>query len=374
MEERLSAAGGEILAAVAAGVATVTLNRPAALNALTRPMIEALDGWLAAWETDPAIRVVLLEGAGDKAFCAGGDIRALREGWLAGTDEPLRFFVSEYALDHRIHRYPKPVVANLDGIVMGGGMGISQGARLRIAGPRTRIAMPETGIGLVPDVGGTWFLPRCPGRIGRYLGLTGQSIGGVDALAAGLVDACAGPDELAALPRELATCAQAADPGHAVDSLRSRLASVAPPPGELSRVRPAIDRHFAHESVEAIDGSLAHEQDAAFADWAAKARATLARRSPTLLKVTLAQLDRGASIGLADAFRLELGLVLACFEHGDILEGVRALIVDKDNAPRWNPPSLAEVSSERVAAFFAPRWTATEHPLSRLRDPQGEPT
>ena len=369
MEERLSAAGGEILAAVANGVATVTLNRPAALNALTRPMIEALDGWLAAWERDPAVRVVLLEGTGGKAFCAGGDIRALREGHLAGNGEPLRFFVAEYALDHRIHRYPKPVVANLDGIVMGGGMGISQGARLRLAGPRTRIAMPETGIGLVPDVGGTWFLPRCPGRLGRYLGLTGVSIGGVDALAAGLVDACAGPDDLAALPRELATCAAAPDPGHAVDSLRSRLAGLAPPPGELERLRPAIDRHFAHDSVEAIDASLERETDAAFTDWAAKTRSTLARRSPTLLKVTLAQLERGAALGLAEAFRLELGLVLACFEHGDILEGVRALIVDKDNTPRWNPPSLAEVSADRVAGFFAPRWPAADHPLSRLQDP-----
>ena len=366
MEERLTAAGGELLADLADGVATVTLNRPAALNALTMGMIEGLAAWLDAWESDDRVRVVLLRGAGEKAFCAGGDIRALREDHLAGGDQSRRFFIVEYALDHRIHRYPKPVVALMDGIVMGGGMGISQGARLRLAGPRTRIAMPETAIGLFPDVGGSWFLPRCPGRLGTYLGLVGPTIGGPDSLYAGLVDACAGPETLAGLPAELAGCAQAEDPVAAVAALRARLARDEPVPGELASLRPAIDRHFAHPSVEAIVHSLEAESHPGLLPWADKTRALLAKRSPTLLKVTLEQLRRGAGLGLADCFRMEYGLVQSCFAQGDFLEGVRALIVDKDNAPRWNPPSLTEVTDAAVAAFFAPRWAPPDHPLARL--------
>jgi enoyl-CoA hydratase/carnithine racemase len=373
MEERLTAAGGELLADLADGVAAVTLNRPAALNALTMGMIEGLAAWLEAWEADDRVRVVLLKGAGEKAFCAGGDIRALRENHLAGGDHSRRFFIVEYALDHRIHRYPKPVVALMDGIVMGGGMGISQGARLRLAGPRTRLAMPETAIGLFPDVGGSWFLPRCPGRVGAYLGLVGPTLGAADSLHAGLVDASAAPEAIARLPAELSGCALAEDPMAAVDSLRARLARDTPVPGELARLRPAIDRHFALPTVEAIVASLERETDPAFLPWADKTRALLATRSPTLLKVTLEQLRRGAGIGLAEGFRMEYGLVQACFEQGDFLEGVRALIVDKDNAPRWNPPSLAEVSDAAVAAFFAPRWAPAEHPLARLQSPrQGE--
>lgn len=366
MEQRLTAAGGELLADLAGGVATVTLNRPAALNALTMGMIEALDAWLAAWSADPAVRVVLLRGAGEKAFCAGGDIRALREDHLAGGDQSRRFFEVEYALDHRIHRYPKPVVALLDGIVMGGGMGISQGARLRIAGPRTRLAMPETAIGLFPDVGGSWFLPRCPGRVGTYLGLVGPTLGAADSRYAGLVDACASPETIAGLAGELAGCAMAEDPMAAVDSLRARLAAHDPGPSELAGLRAAIDRHFSAPSVEAIVSSLEAESDPGLIAWADKTRALLAKRSPTLLKVTLEQLRRGAGLGLADCFRMEYGLVQACFAQGDFLEGVRALIVDKDNAPRWNPPSLAEVTDAHVAAFFAPRWDGPAHPLARL--------
>ncbi len=366
MEERLSAAGGELLADLADGVATVTLNRPSALNALTMGMIEGLAAWLDEWEKDARVRVVLLRGAGEKAFCAGGDIRALREDFLAGGDQSRRFFIVEYALDHRIHRYPKPVVALMDGIVMGGGMGISQGARLRVAGPRTRLAMPETAIGLFPDVGGSWFLPRCPGRVGTYLGLVGPTLGGADSLYARLVDACAGPGTIARLPAELAGCALAEDPMAAVEALRARLARDVPVPGELTSLRPAIDRHFAHASIEAIVASLEAEADPVLQPWADKTRALLAKRSPTLLKVTLEQLRRGAGISLAECFRMEYGLVQACFDQGDFLEGVRALIVDKDNTPRWNPPSLPEVSEAAVAAFFAPRCSPADHPLARL--------
>ena len=333
MEERLTAAGGELFAEIRPGVATVTLNRPAALNALSFGMLEGLGDWLDAWERDPRVQSVVLRGAGDRAFCAGGDVRALHERYRAGADV-FRYFEVEYALDHRIHTYPKPVTADIDGIVMGGGMGLAQGAKRRVVGSRTRMAMPETAIGLFPDVGGSYFLSRTPGRIGNYLGLAGPTLGAADALYCGLADEVAG--------------------------------EVTPAPGELEPMREAIDRHFGHASVEAIVDSLAAERAPRYLDWAQRTRAALARRSPTLLKITLEQLRRGATLGLADCLRMELNLIHGCFEQGDFLEGIRALILDKDNAPRWRPASLAAVGRESVERFFRPRWSAAAHPLARL--------
>lgn len=332
MEERLTGAGGEILATVRAGVATVTLNRPSALNALTLGMLEALATWLDTWERDPRVRMVVLRGAGERAFCAGGDIRMLRDNH--GTDENARFMALEYALDHRIHTYSKAVAAFIDGIVMGGGMGLAQGARLRIVGERTRMAMPETAIGLFPDVGGSWFLPRAPGHVGLYLGLAGPTIGAADAIYCGLADQYVGAAALV--------------------------------PGEVERMRPAIDRHFAHPSVEAIMESLRGEEAPDQRDWAAKTATAMERASPTMLKVTLEQLRRGASLTLAECFRMELNIVHACFDHGDFAEGVRAMIVDKDKSPRWNPATLAQVDGAAVQRFFAPRWTTAHHPLAHL--------
>ena len=334
MEERLSAAGGELLAEVRAGVATVTLNRPAALNALTFGMLQGLDEWLTRWEHDPAVRLVVLRGAGDKAFCAGGDVRGLHQQVTSGDGRHHTFFEVEYALDYRIYGYPKTVVALLDGIVMGGGMGISQGARVRIVGPRTRMAMPETAIGLFPDVGASHFLSRCPGEVGIYLGLVGPTINAADAVYANLADLNVSPGDA--------------------------------PPGELAGLREAIDRHFAHASVAAIIASLAAEKDPRFAEWATKTVAAFAKKSPTLLCVALEQLRRGRSLSLADCFRLELNLINRCFEQGDFVEGIRALLVDKDNQPRWSPPRLEEVKDSDIDSFFAPRWTPQRHPLAAL--------
>ena len=333
MEERLSAAGGELLATVRAGVATVTLNRPTALNALTLGMIRGLAEWLERWRRDDAIRTVVFRGAGERAFCAGGDIRALHDALRAGDPLAKTFFEEEYALDFTIHTYPKTIVAYMDGIVMGGGMGISQGAALRIVGERTRMAMPETAIGLFPDVGGSYFLSRLPGQLGPYLGLVGPTLRAADAVYCGLADLDVGS---------------------------------APATGELERLRPAIDLHFAHENVEAIIESLTRETRDEFREWATKTLEALAKRSPTLLKVTLQQLRRGASLSLAECFRMELNLINACMEQGDLLEGIRALLVDKDNQPRWNPPSLAEVAPAAVQRFFEPRWPALRHPLAHL--------
>jgi enoyl-CoA hydratase/carnithine racemase len=333
MEERLSAAGGELLAEVRAGVATVTLNRPAALNALTITMLEGLTGWLESWVRDDRVGLVMLRGAGPKAFCAGGDLRALYDAFRAGGDVN-SFFEIEYALDYRIHTYPKPVVALIDGIVMGGGMGLAQGARLRLVGERTKMAMPETTIGLFPDVGGSYFLSRLPGRIGPYLGLVGPNLNASDAIYCGLADQYVGVAPLA--------------------------------PGELERMRTAIDRHFAHETVEAIAASLESERAEGFVEWAARTRAALDKRSPTMLKVALEQIRRGARLSLADCFRMELDLIHGCFEQGDFIEGIRALIVDKDNAPRWKAATPGDVTPEAVARFFGPRWSAAAHPLAHL--------
>ncbi|HEX4333116.1 MAG TPA: enoyl-CoA hydratase/isomerase family protein [Usitatibacter sp.] len=335
MEERLSAANGEILAGIHAGVATVTLNRPSALNALSLGMLEALTRWLDAWEVDERVRLVVLRGAGDKAFCAGGDIRALHAGIKANDPGVHRFFEVEYALDYRIHTYAKTIAAVIDGIVMGGGMGISQGADVRIVGERTRMAMPETAIGLFPDVGGSYFLSRVPGELGTYLGLVGPTLRAADAIYCGLADIHAGSAPLA-------------EP-------------------ELEPLRPAIDQHFAGDSVEAIVESLGGEDRPQYRAWAAKSLEALARRSPTMLSVTLEQLRRGARLALGDCLRMELNLIHGCFEQGDILEGIRALLVDKDNQPRWRPPKLAGVVPAAVDAFFAPRWQPTQHPLAFLQ-------
>jgi enoyl-CoA hydratase/carnithine racemase len=261
----------------------------------------------------------MLRGAGEKAFCAGGDIRALYETYKAGRDV-LGFFEVEYALDERIHTYPKTVVALIDGIVMGGGMGLAQGARLRLVGARTRMAMPETAIGLFPDVGGSYFLSRLAGQLGPYLGLVGPTLNATDAIYAGLADQFVGPGPV--------------------------------PEGELARFRPAIDRHFAGDSVAAIVASLEKEAEPGNVEWAKRTLHLLSKRSPTLLQVTLEQLRRGARLPLAECFRMELGMIHAAFEHGDFIEGIRALMVEKDNNPRWKRARIAEVEPGEVAAFF----------------------
>lgn len=318
---------------VRGNVATLTLNRPQVLNALSHGMLVGLAERLDAWEHDDRVRTIVLRGAGGRAFCAGGDIRALYDGYRSGEDPHHDFFAFEYALDYRIHTYPKTIVAVMDGIVMGGGMGIAQGAQVRIVGDRTKMAMPETGIGLFPDVGGTWFLSHTPGELGTYLGLTGAAIGAADALYCGLADLHVG----GALP--------------------------AP---ELERLRPAIDRHFAHDSVAAILGSLEAEDRPECRAWAGETLRILRSRSPTMLVVTLEALRRARSLTLAEGLRMELNLVHGCFEHGDFLEGIRAVLIDKDNRPRWNPSELAAVERASIERFFAPRWDAAHHPLAHL--------
>jgi len=334
MEEQLSASDGELVAVVRQGVATVTLNRPSQLNALSFGMLKGLAGWLDRWERDDRVRIVVLRGAGTRAFCAGGDIRHLYEYARSGGREHHEFFAVEYALDYRVHTYAKTIVAVMDGVVMGGGMGLAQGAAVRIVGERTRMAMPETAIGLFPDVGASYFLSRVPGRIGIYLGLAGPTLSAGDALYCGLADVYVGPGDT--------------------------------PRSELEGLRPAIDRHFAPRSVEAIMASLAREDDPRYREWAQRTLEAMARFSPTMLMVTLEQLERGRSLSLGECFRMELNLVHGCFEHGDLVEGIRAMIVDKDNRPRWQPARLEEVARPMVDSFFRPRWDPAHHPLASL--------
>ena len=336
MEERLSGANGELLADVRNSVASVWLNRPEALNALTLGMLEGLALWLDQWERDERIGKVVLAGSGSKAFCAGGDVRALYESIKSGSALHHDFFVVEYALDYRIHNYPKTVAAQMNGIVMGGGMGLSQGADVRIVGDKTRMAMPETAIGLFPDVGGGYFLSRLPGMIGLYLGLVGKAIDATEAVYCGLADV--------------------AIPGVGKEGYPA-----------LWSLRERIDLHFGHASVPAIVESLKGESDPHYRAWAEQTLEALEKRSPTMLCVTFEQLRRAATMTLADCFRMELNLIHSCFEHGDLVEGIRAVIIDKDNKPRWTPTRIDAVRGNDVDAFFAPRWKPAQHPLAFLQ-------
>jgi enoyl-CoA hydratase/carnithine racemase len=348
----------EILSEVRNGVATVTLNRPAALNALSFEMVLELGAVLREWAGDPKVSAVVIQGAGEKAFCAGGDIRALHQSFTTGTGLRNDFFAVEYRLDYLIHRYPKPCIALMDGITMGGGMGISQGAQLRVVTDRTRIAMPEVGIGLIPDVGASYFLSRLPGALGLYLALTGNQVRAADALYAGMADLYVPPESFARVEGLL-------HESHWSKALRA-LGTVELPAPPLATVRPAIDRHFSHASVGDILQSLRGETSSEYATWAQQTLATIATRSPLTVAVTFRQLQRGKDMSLADCFRMELGLVHHCFERGDFIEGVRALIIDKDNAPRWKHSSIDAVAADEIDAFFRDPWAGREHPLADL--------
>ena len=360
-----SHANGEITVDIRNRVAHLTLNRPQALNALSYEMVLAMAALFTRWSTDDSIYAIVLRGAGEKSFCAGGDIRALRESAINNGTLHHNFFVDEYRLDYQLHRYVKPVICLLDGIVMGGGMGISQGSGFRIVGSRTKMAMPETGIGLFPDVGGSYFLSRS--KVGLYLGLTGQMIKASDALYANLADRFMTIEAIATLVALLDTHKWSASPADDIATLIDANATESAEAGTLAPLQSAIDRHFApQKSVVEMIASLESESNLAFQPWAGKTAALLKSRSPTLLEVTRRQLNRGSKMTLAECFRMELGIVYHCFEHGDLMEGIRAVILDKDNQPRWNPPSLSELDENAVAAFFTARWNVENHPLANL--------
>ena len=360
-----SYANGEIMVDIRNGVAHLTLNRPQALNALSHGMILSLADLLVRWSKDDAINAIVMRGAGEKSFCAGGDIRALRHSVLNNGTLHHDFFIDEYRLDYQLHRYVKPVVCLLDGIVMGGGMGIAQGSAFRIVGPRTKMAMPETGIGLFPDVGGSYFLSRS--KVGRYLGLTGHVINAADSLYAELADRFMTTESIAALVEKLDGHHWSALPAADIAALIDAFASAPPVGPMLAPLQAALDTHFApQKTLMEIIASLQQEVRPEFNVWATHTAALLTARSPTLLEVTRRQLDRGSKMSLAECFRMELGIVYHCFEHGDLMEGIRAVILDKDNLPHWNPATLAELNPDALSAFFTPRWDSIHHPLANL--------
>jgi enoyl-CoA hydratase len=318
------------------------LDRPAALNALTRDMVRGLSRQLALWKNDPDVRSVLVRSAGGRAFCVGGDIRAVtdlarRDGVGAATP----FFHDEYRLNWRISAFPKPYVAVLDGVTMGGGVGISAHGRYRVVTEQTLIAMPETAIGFFPDVGGTWILPRCPGEIGMYLGLTGARLHAADSLEAGMGTHFLPRTRLAELEDRLAS---GQDAQRCLEALAEQ-----PGPGSLLDLRQRIDHAFGAGTLAEVEARL----DAT--DWGKERLAELAQRSPLSLMATFAQLRRGAVMGsLAEALRLEYRMVHRFLAGHDFAEGVRALLVDKDKRPRWSHAATGEVGSEEVEACMAP--------------------
>ena len=342
----------DVLTFIENTIGRIRLNRPKAIHALTPAMCDAINTALLAWRSDDSVTAVIIDHAEGRGFCAGGDIALIANSAKSDCVEAEHFFHLEYRMNHLLFVYDKPIVAFIDGIVMGGGVGISLPARYRVATERTTFAMPETGIGLFPDVGGGWYLPRLPGRVGAWLAATGARIDGADCAAIGIATHY--------MPSETVDEVKArilADPANLATILDA--ATQTPPPSKLEAARPDIDRLFASDKAEEIVAAL----DADSSEWAAKQRATLATKSPQTIKVALRQLIEGAAQpDFASNMAMEYGLACAIIRRPDFVEGVRALIFDKDNNPQWTPATLEEVSDAMIDAIFAPlpadkQWT-----------------
>ncbi len=354
-----------VLAERHGGVGLLTLNRPRALHALDLDSVRALHAALRAWADDAQVFGVLLRSTPSQppALCAGGDLKFFHRAARAGDKGVDAFLSEEYALDHAIHRYPKPVLACMDGIVMGGGMGISQGAWLRVLTERSRLSMPEVRIGLFPDVGGSWFLGRCPGRVGEYLALTGDALGAADALACGLGDRMVDSAALDALSAQLLQARSA-------ESWSALVDAAARDPGEpqLLRHREAIDRHFCLPDLPAVLDSLRSDPG----DFARSALQMIAQGAPQMLALSLQLVRRGRGMQLADVLRMERVAMHHCFHPpgggGDALEGIRALVIDKDRNPHWRPARVEDVDAAAVEAFLLSPWAPAQHPLAGLVD------
>jgi len=373
----------EVISEVRGHVGCITLNRPQALNALSLAMIRAITAALRAWQDDAAVVAVAIRGAGKSApfghFCAGGDIRFFHRAALNGDAALEDFFTEEYALNHLIHCFPKPVVVLLDGIVMGGGMGLAQGASHRVVTESSRLAMPETLIGLFPDVGGGYFLSRLKGHLGEWLALTGTVVGAATAIKIEWADRYVPSHRLAELwdalaltksagEGELSEClAEFEEPSVPFDPALDALID----PTTGLTITALIGRCFGQPSVPEVVAALASEDH----PWAKSTLEALAKRSPLMLHVAFEQIRRARGMPLADELRMERGLVRHCF-HLDHLnrrggqtetaEGIRALAVDKDHLPRWEPSALNAVTAEMVAPFFVSPWPSWAHPLREL--------
>lgn len=322
----------------------LSLNRPTAIHALTLDMVHAMTAALLAWRDDPAVRAIIIDHAEGRGFCAGGDIAFLRNSALNdGGVSGRKFFHDEYQLNHLIYTYPKPIIAFMDGITMGGGVGISQPAQFRVATQNTRLAMPETGIGLFPDVGGGWYLSRLKGRIGQFLALTGARLDGAECQWAGLSTHYLSSETLAQAKQEIA------NGGAPADVLSAHSAPL--PPARLADNAALIARHFAADKFEDILSSLKADEG----EWAAKELATLTTKSPQTCKVALRQLRESANCAdFAANMVMEYRIGSRVLTLPDFAEGVRAVIVDKDGAPAWNPATAEGVTETMLDAIFAP--------------------
>jgi len=330
-----------ILVRAQGALGRLMLNRPKALNALTLPMCESITAALKDWESAPEIRAVLIEAVPGRAFCAGGDMRAIYELGKARDPRAMEFFAKEYALNLAIAEYPKPYVALLDGIVMGGGAGVSVHGKFRIVTENTVFAMPETAIGFFPDIGASYFLPRCPGAMGLYLGLTGARIDGADMLALGLATHFVPAVRIGEIAPRLSA-------GEDMEAVLASLSAV-PPLSRLAALRDRVDRAFAGGSLEIILSALRNE-----GEWGAQTAALLRRLSPTSLKLVHRQLLNGAMQKLEDCLAMELRIAAELLQGEDFYEGVRAVLIDKDHAPDWRPSRLEEVGEEALTRYFSP--------------------
>ena len=376
MNELVVLMHGEVLAEVQGQVGLITLNRAKALNALSLEMVRSITHVLSAWQLDPRVQAVAMRGMGKEgafgSFCAGGDIRFFHQAALAGDPRLEDFFTEEYRLNHLIHHYTKPCMVFMDGVVMGGGMGLAQGAKLRIATERTKMAMPETMIGLFPDVGGGYFLSRCQGALGEFLGLTGQMLNGAEAVFAGLADVMCDSSQLDVLWMQLPSL-DWHDPAKALLTFTQpfnaakKLAQQAKPAWWTE----SLEKAFGAPDLQSIAKALAATDHQ-------PALQALKKRSPLMLAVTLEQIRRARHMNLSDELRMERDMVRHSFHprhlhrtcaQSDTVEGIRALAVDKDHAPRWSPALVDEVTPDMVMPFFTSPWPADAHPLRDLQAP-----
>lgn len=361
-------------------IGLATLNAPKTLNGLSLEMTRLLATQIERWAQDPAIALLILKGAGDKAFCAGGDLHALHHSMVsnmgkAAIDNTLAgtFFAEEYALDYRLHTFPKPIVVWGDGIVMGGGMGLMMGASHRVVTETSRLAMPEISIGLFPDVGGTWMLNRLPGKTGLFLGLTGAQIGAADALFAGMADYHLTRETWPVLLEQLTKQAWVANAAQAVgkneallDEVLANLATVpavaiGPLQQHLSLIHTCCAGSDLNKIVAALVALTEHSDP-----WLQRAAKTLAAGSPGSARLTFTLLKCVKHLSLAEAYRVEWVAGLMCASHGDFAEGIRALLIDKDKQPKWNPATLNEATEAWVEKFFKLPFPSEQHPLYRL--------
>ena len=373
MNELVVLTQGDVLAEVQGQVGLITLNRAKALNALSLDMVRGITKVLSAWQHDPRVQAVAMRGMGKEsafgAFCAGGDIRFFHQAALAGDPRLEDFFTEEYRLNHLIHHYPKPCIVFMDGIVMGGGMGLAQGAKLRIATERTKMAMPETMIGLFPDVGGGYFLSRCQGALGEYLGLTGQMLNGSEAVFAGLADVLCDSSQLNVLWTQLPNV----DWAQSVEALKNFTSPFAQATQAAQGIKPvwwSSDVNHAFEAAD-VQGIAKLLQ----ATGHTQALDSLHKRSPLMLAVTLEQIRKARHMNLSDELRMERDMVRHCFHSAhlgrsgagtDTVEGIRALVIDKDQNPKWKPARVEDVTPDMVEPFFQSPWPVFAHPLRDL--------